>query len=382
MKIAVVHSFYREEFPSGENLAVNMQVEALRRMGHEVQLLSETTPSGSQSLAYKFKSWFRVATGFGNHPLNKIVKFNPDIIHVHNLFPNFSTSWIKRVKQPIVVSIHNYRPICAAGTLFRDGKTCFDCVDERSSLPSIKHSCYKGSKIATIPLAFSNRKLSTDSVLTKYTSKIFVLTEEAKNIYKRSGWPEGKIQVLPNFVSTPSDLQEKLGADKANGFWLYVGRLSPEKGITNLVKEWPTGKRLVIVGEGPEFNKIEELIASNQEVSLRGRMPNQQVLELMSKAEGLIFPSLWPEGLPLVFLEALSVGCVVVARHGNVVAKILEEHRIGQVFDGLDQLAAALEDTAKRRFDLSQRSIDFFKREYSEAGWAQKVTNAYLEVLS
>ncbi len=382
MKIAVVHSFYREDIPSGENVAVNIQVEALRSMGHEVQLLSESTPSGSQSLVYKFKSWFRVATGFGNHPLNKIAKFNPDIIHVHNLFPNFSTSWMKKAKQPIVVSIHNYRPICAAGTLFREGKTCFDCVDESSSVPSIKHSCYKGSKIATIPLAISNRKLSTDSALVKCASKILVLTEEAKNIYMRSGWPEGKIQVLPNFVSTPSESQANRRMTKSNGYWLCVGRLSPEKGITNLVREWPKGKRLVIVGDGPEFNKIEELIASNQEISLRGRLPNRQVLELMSEAEGLIFPSLWPEGLPLVFLEALSVGCVVVARHGNVVAKILEKHGIGQVFDGLDQLGAALEDTAKRRFDLSQQSIDFFKREYSEAGWARKVTNAYLEVLS
>ena len=58
-----------------------------------------------------------VATNRGPYPVDEIDRFDPDIVHVHNLFPNFGRSWASRYSSRLVTTIHNYRPLCAAATL-------------------------------------------------------------------------------------------------------------------------------------------------------------------------------------------------------------------------------------------------------------------------
>jgi hypothetical protein len=84
----MVHSFYSSAQPSGENTVVLNEVDALRRAGHEVALFAAHTDELEGEVFYKLRSGMRVATGYGRNPLKAINDFSPDVVHVHNLFPN------------------------------------------------------------------------------------------------------------------------------------------------------------------------------------------------------------------------------------------------------------------------------------------------------
>ncbi len=127
MRIALVHSFYRSDAPSGENVVVMLQAEALRTAGHEVLLVSRHTDEEMRSRLYDVRSAVRVATGVGPDPTAQLRRFRPDVVHVHNLFPNFGERLLASWEGPLVATLHNFRPVCANALLFREGQVCTKC---------------------------------------------------------------------------------------------------------------------------------------------------------------------------------------------------------------------------------------------------------------
>ena len=119
MKIAVVHSFYSSTNPSGENLVVDAQVAALRQAGHDVLLIARHTDEEEHRPTYPLRAALSVATGFGASPVRALEQFSPDVVNLHNWFPNFGTRWLKSLKFPSVVTLHNFRTLCPIGTLYR-----------------------------------------------------------------------------------------------------------------------------------------------------------------------------------------------------------------------------------------------------------------------
>ena len=90
MKVAIVHSFYSTRAAGGgENNAVVDEVEALRRRGHRVLLIDQSTDVRERARLYPFEAAITVATGVGRSPLKALKHFEPDVVHVHNLFPNY-----------------------------------------------------------------------------------------------------------------------------------------------------------------------------------------------------------------------------------------------------------------------------------------------------
>ena len=378
MKIAVVHSFYSAESPSGENSAVSSQVAALRRSGHEVKLFSIQTGDSAQGPNFKTRAALRVAFGRGENPLAEIKSFKPDIVHVHNLFPNYSTNWLSRVEAPVIVSIHNYRYLCASGTFFVANQQCFSCLEAGNSRPSLKKKCYRGSFSATLPLAIANRKLGTSGPIAEYATKILVLTQESKEIFVKAGWPADRLQVVPNFIETPAvrtSGQRDINVKKDS--WIYVGRLSAEKGILELVKDWPGSENLSIIGDGPLLAQVEKSIQGKTNVELLGRLSRDEILKILGTSKGMIFPSLVLEGLPLVFLEALSLGCPTVAKTSNVVSQLVIQYDVGEAYSkGLD-LLEALQRVRDSSEEIKMRAIKLFESEFTEQAWISRINDIY-----
>src|ERR1700736_1197768 len=79
----------------------------------------------------------------------------PDVVHVHNTFTMISPSIYSACyeeKVPVVQTLHNYRLLCPAATLFRSGKVCEECVGG-SLLHSVQHACYHKSRPRTAVIA-------------------------------------------------------------------------------------------------------------------------------------------------------------------------------------------------------------------------------------
>src|SRR6476469_1276851 len=86
LRIAVVHSFYRSDSPSGENALVEAQVAALRRRGHEVRLFAASSDDVADSPLGSMRQALTVSTGAGPDPVAEIADWRPDVVQLHNTF--------------------------------------------------------------------------------------------------------------------------------------------------------------------------------------------------------------------------------------------------------------------------------------------------------
>lgn len=366
MRVAVVHSYYSSRQPSGENVVVDLQVAALRSAGVDVEVFAQRTDDLEQARTYPLRAGAVVASGRGPDPSGAIARFDPDVVHVHNLFPNYGRRWVHEHGPRLVATLHNYRPICPAATLFRDGAACTECPDSGSARPAVRHACYRGSRVATLPLALATR-FDRDPVLAS-AARLVTLNEDMRARYAAVGVPSERMVTVPNFVRDPAGPGAHDG-----GFWLFVGRLSEEKGILPLVRDWPAGHRLKVVGSGPLGEELRRV--AGPDVELLGQLANDEVRRLLGAARGLFFPSLWPEGLPTVYLEALAAGTPVVASPASVVGSLVAAEGTGIVASGSvrDDLALA----AHTFPDLYDACRDAFRATYTESAWTRRMLALY-----
>jgi glycosyltransferase involved in cell wall biosynthesis len=367
MRVAMVHSFYTSRQPSGENDVVNQQIAALRRTGMEVLLVAERTDERERDPLNVVRAALTVATGYGQSPLAALRDFAPDVVHVHNLFPNFGRRWVRHWDGPLVAHAHNYRPLCPGGTLYRDGHVCTLCLDRGNAVPSVRHGCYRGSRAATVPLALST-KFAADPLLAR-ADRVIALTDAMRQFYARGGVPSERIDVVENFIPSSEVPDPGPGGD----YWLYAGRLTSEKGVLELVREWPPGRRLVVAGSGPLADDVRA--AAGPGVEVVGQQTREDLRALMAGALGLVFPSRWIEGLALVALEALGAGTPVLAWHPAPAASLVQELGVGLA--GGNDLIATLERAEAAFPSLRPHCRQVFETHFTETAWAGAIRAVY-----
>jgi glycosyltransferase involved in cell wall biosynthesis len=122
---------------------------------------------------------------------------------------------------------------------------------------------------------------------------------------------------------------------------LFVGRVSPEKGISTMLRAWELLRlpmRLRIVG-GPVPSNASS--SATRAIEWAGARSRSEVIDEMQRAKMLIFPSVWYEGQPLVLLEALATGLPVVASDIGAMREMFAESDAGQLFPASDAKALA-----------------------------------------
>jgi glycosyltransferase involved in cell wall biosynthesis len=354
-------------------------VAALRTAGHEVRLFAASTDDLEGDRLYPVKAAARVATGAGRSPLAAIEGFLPDVVHVHNLFPNIGRRWVRRLDRPLVTTLHNYRPLCVNGLLYRDGHVCTLCPDGRR-WSGLRYACYRGSRAASLPLTIANLRGPAADPLLARADRIVVLSTLAAEVYAKAGVPAGRMTVWPNFLR--ADLDPGTGADGVTDGFLYVGRLSPEKAIARLASAWPAGDAapvLRIVGEGPDDDAVRAAAAGGR-VEVLGRVTRTEVVGLMRRSVGLVFPSAWYEGFPLVYAEAMAAGLPVLAWAPNVVSGWVAEDGTGTATSWDRDLERVLEEAAGSFPALRQTCRSVFEERYSQDAYVARAEALYGEL--
>ena len=376
MKIAIVHSFYSQSAPSGENSAVNAQAELLESAGHEVLLISRYTDKEAGRPGYKISAAIAAAGIAGPDPTDEIRTFRPDVVHIHNLFPNWGAGWLRKWGGPKVATIHNFRTLCSSGLLFRDGESCTECLDH-SSVRALKHRCYRESAVATLPLAWASRSKGARQPLLHSVDRLILLNEFARSIY--APLTPVPLAVVPNF-----SLQTATPQENRSGF-LYVGRLSSEKGAVELAQRFPDWSHLRVIGDGPQVETIKDIArASRGSVEYAGRLSHEETMRAVASAEGLIVPSLCTEGIPSVALEAMAHGTPIIVSDRCVSAGELTAYGNGEIYRPLDsdhlaqKVKSILEDSQKYR----QASLSAYIDRYSPGRWLNEITQLYSGVLN
>lgn len=377
MRIAVVHSYYTSLQPSGENVVVDAQIDAMRSRGVEVTEISLNTDVLRQQKLYKVRAAVDVATGHGRSPLEELSRLQPDVVHVHNLFPNWGTRWLNRWDGPIVSTVHNFRPMCAAGTLYRDGQRCTACV-EGSSFNAVKHACYRSSHLASVPLAIRNRHGLRGDVLMQRANRVIALSARSKSSYIEAGLEEQKIALVPNFVDDIGFMSSAPLGKK----WVFVGRLTQEKGVLELLDMWPSDHELKIYGSGPLLRKVEDISARRPEVDYVGQAERSSIPALLAGSRGLIFPSRCAEGgIAQTYVEALAAGRPIVALEGNSVADDVLESGTGMVYGANRSIQTALQLVENDRNGFASTARQRFEAHFSRNAWMESILKVYKEAM-
>jgi glycosyltransferase involved in cell wall biosynthesis len=152
------------------------------------------------------------------------------------------------------------------------------------------------------------------------------------------GYPADRIVVKGNFVADPR-LGHGSPADTnsaGRSGMLFVGRLSPEKGIDRVVERWsaiPDAPELRVAGAGPLELVVRDAAARNARIRYVGRLEPEAVRDAMATSEALVFASRWYEGQPMTILESFAAGLPVIAPRIGSIPELVEDGRTGILFD-------------------------------------------------
>ena len=343
MNIVVAHNFYQQA--GGEDQVFADETALLESHGHAVTRYSvhndEVANLGRLTLAGR-TIWNRQS----HRELFELVKRErADIVHFHNTFPLLSPSVYSAARSAgaaVVQTLHNYRLMCPSGIFYRDEKVCEDCMNRTVPWPAVVHRCYRGSLSASVVAATLLGVHHARGTYANDVDAYIALTEFAKSKFVQAGLPENKISVKPNFVGPDPGIGEGRG-----NFCLFVGRLTESKGIDVLLKAWkllPDPIELKIAGDGELAPHVRDAAANNPRIHFVGRLPSDQVNDLMGKAAALIFPSVWYEGLPKTIIEAYARGTPVIGSNLGSMTDLIQDGITGAHFSPGDpiDLAATL----------------------------------------
>ncbi|NHO82510.1 glycosyltransferase family 4 protein [Micromonospora sp. CMU55-4] len=310
MRIVVAHNRYREAQPSGENTIVDAEIAQLTAVGVEVLPFlrsSDEIPSMSKpakALLPISPIWAPKA----QHDLDRLLtEHRPDVLHLHNPYPLLSP-WVVRTAHkrgvPVVQTVHNYRQVCSSGLYFRDGVICQDCRGRALGVPAIVHRCYRNSRAQSALMATT---LAVHRPTWKSVDRYIALTTAVADHLRDYGIPDERIVVKPNAVPDPGT-----PARVGNGF-LFMGRLSPEKGLDLLLAAWrrhPVGALgpLRIAGDGELRPLAEAAAAERPDVLYLGQLDRSGVRAALADSSVVLATSTWHDVLPTVIIEALASG--------------------------------------------------------------------------
>lgn len=310
MRILIVHERYRDGDASGENRVADAEAALLRSAGHEVVVTGEDNLQldsmsrlGKLVLPAQLVHNPRAAARLA-HEVERVA---PDVVHVHNLFPLMSTSILRVGRSvPLVATLHQYRLLCSAQTLIRDGQRCTECVGRRFPLAGVRHGCYEESPLRSVAMglhiAVGTPRWRNHPVL------LAALSQAHRAAFVDAGFDPDQVVVKYNGVP-----DEALAPAPRRDSLLYLGRLAEPKGITIAMAAWDrvaaaastAGVEFVVAGGGPLADQVRAWAEATPAARYVGVLDRAGCWQAVSAARAVVVPSLWAEPFGLAAVEAM-----------------------------------------------------------------------------
>ena len=408
MRILLVNKyFYRK---GGAETYFFALAEGLRALGHDVAFFSMQHPNNEPSYWSKyfvsekdyvgdisaFKKVQEASTLIYSFEARRkfealLEEFKPDVIHMNNVhrqltFSILDAPYLKKHHVPVVYTAHDYILVCPAYTMVNGhGEVCDACLDKHF-MHAVKNVCVKGSRTKSALATMEAEFLKFHHAYSKI-DLIIAPSQFMKSKLDEGGFAS-KTVAMQNFLT---DSQMAMGTRVANThkfedaqagarpYFLFFGRLSKEKGILTLVKAFlqaagldegagsgtgaghnevlPDTWDLHIVGDGPEREAIEQLIASAgpqavSRIHLLGYKNGEDLQREVGNARFSVLSSEWRENMPYSGLESLAAQTPIIGARIGGIPELVEEDRTGFTFESRD--AADLRDVLMRAVDVRQ----------------------------
>ncbi len=277
-----------------------------------------------------------------------IADFSPDLAHIRGIYHHLSPSilWeLKRRGIPVLYHLNDFKLLCPNYNFVAHGRTC-DACRGGAFHHVVTEGCYSGPRTSAVVLAaeaYLHKWLRTYETC---VDLFLAPSEFVRGKFVASGLPAERIEVLPHFQALPDD--EELGNDNDEGYLLYFGRLSAEKGIDDLVHAMIRLPHvpLIIAGDGPERSRLEALARelNLKRVLFAGMVHGEKLKKLIANCSFSLFPSHAYETLGKSILESYAYGRPVIASDLGSRRELVEPGVTGLLYPpgDRDQLARSI----------------------------------------
>jgi len=393
MKILHVSEYYGAG--GGTEDYIENACEALEAYGHQNVVVYGTHPSGRVSKA-RPHFWIPGIAAFGirrsREPVQAVLKLveeeKPDLIQFHQMDHPEVTATLARVK-PCVRFVHNHILTCPGGERYWrvSGTIC----PLHTGACCIRNAFLEGCMSRrpdrlTFQFARTYRAMRTAR---RHLRKLIVASEFMRSTLLDAGFDPSLVAVVPLLTRIPPEAP----SHPVEGTILYVGRLTAEKGLAQLLDAVARVRapwRLIVCGEGALRPRLERSVAERgwaDRVTFTGWVAKEELGRFYEMASVVVIPSVWPEPFGLVGLEAMAHGRPVVAFAVGGIPEWLEHEKTGflvpsgEIAGLADQIERLLGDLAlARRLGLEGRRR--VEAHYSPEVHAKRLVRVYEEVLS
>lgn len=257
-----------------------------------------------------------------------LADFSPDdtIIHCHGFAKALSPSvWpvILRSGIPHIFTIHDYFFVCPNGGFYNFHRKEI-CTLKALGLSCLSTNCDMRNPAHKIWRVIRQYFINNIAAIPRKLKHIIYISETQKTIIMPYICDQTELHYLANPISVEKKRRVKA---EFNDIFLFIGRLSPEKGAVLFAEAAKqAGVKAVFVGDGPDKNRIQQ---ANPDAVVTGWQSPDIVDKWIDKAKCLVFPSLWYEASPLVTYESLACGIPVICGDWNAASDTIQDNVTG-----------------------------------------------------
>ncbi len=263
--------------------------------------------------------------------------FPADVAYIHNVYPLISPSIytaLARREVPVVQVLHDYRPFCANGWLYTQGSACERCTGGRH-WHAVIHKCMHQSRTISAIYAASLWNLKRSGAFDRI-SMFLCPSEFSRRLAIKNGIEPARLRVRPHSIDA-RDIATGTGPGE---YFLYLGRISREKGLNTLLRAFERlpNAPLWIAGAGPMEAEVLGRLSEPgmRHVRMLGFQAGEAKLNLLRNARAVIVPSESLESFGLTVLEAFAAGRPVIASDAGALPYLVEDGITGLIFPRLD----------------------------------------------
>ena len=390
LHIMMLHNKY--QIPGGEDVSTKTELALLKQAGHQVTLIEENNNKilGFSQLQ-KLKLLINSSWDYEQHRRIKylIKDLKPNLLHVQNFFPLFSPSVHsagQSLNIPTIQHLRNFRLGCLNAYLFREGKICEVCV-KKNPWRGILNRCYQNSFAASLGIWNMITYNRFRKTWLQDVSAFIAPSHFAAQKFIEIGIPENRLFVKPNVTHDPLDGQSITPLPEHPNF-LFIGRLSPEKGVKTLLQAWEKlaeiDWKLNIIGNGQQKEELEIYVKEHNlhNVNFQGYQSRDQVFAEIQKSTVVVVPSQWYETFGRVVIEAFACGRSVIVSNLGALIELVTEGKTGFLVNptDIDAWVERLNWYGKNNLDVSrmnQKCRQNYLEKYTLAQNYKQLINIY-----
>ena len=344
--------------------------------GHNYSLIDKI--SMASKVIYSFEA---------QRKLRHLIKdFQPDVAHLHCIYHHQSPAILPVLKSagiPTVMTAHDLKIACPAYKMLNYQGICERC-NHGSVLNVVKYRCVRDSLAASAIVAAESGLHRCLDTYRKHLDRVIAPSHFFLEKFVEWGWPREKLTYIPNYADS-SKFEPSFTPGK---YFIYFGRLAPEKGVGTLIlAAVKAGVTLKVVGTGPVEQELKFLAQhAGGRIEFLGYRTGKELHNLVRESRAVVLPSEWYENAPMSILESYALGKPVIGARIGGIPEMVVEGETGWTFESkqVNELANRLElvmcadDIVVENMGMAGR--EYLKETFSRQRYVDSILTLYGEL--